>query len=216
MRGSYRSIVISSVVSLGMLGLAAGCGQSPTTASGTNFGGSSHTPAPRRSSVPSKTPTSSSPATSGAPVSTTPSLTFHTPAPPQAGVYSEMFIHITQVTSEGSLVVNGHHMDTYSLNVTVHNPTSAMIPLSLNDFTVEPLHASQYSYSDNDVKTSSLSAQTTLFPLPINASDPSLAIRYIEPGASVHGLVTVMVPPSSSYQVVWGDSNHAATTFQVP
>ncbi len=213
MRRSYRSILMSTVVGLGVLGLASGCGQSSSSAANTSFGGSSHTATPSSSPAPSKTPTSSSRAT---PVSKTQSQSFPTPPPPQAGVYSEMIIRVTNVTSQGSTTINGHRLDVYSLNVSVHNPTSAMIPLNLNDFTAEPLHQGAYSYSYNDVKTSQLQANTSLFPLPVKASSPSSVVRYVKPGASVHGLVTVMLPPSSSYQVVWSDSNHAATTFQVP
>lgn len=213
MRGSYRSILMSTGLSLGLLGFAAGCGQSPSSASGTSFGGSVHTTAPSNTSQTSPSP--SQPA-STTPASSTQSVSFQTPAPPQAGVYSEMTIRVTKVTPEGQDTVNGQRLDAYTLTVSVNNPTSAMIPLSLNDFTVEPLRATTYSYSYNDVKTSWLTAGNSLFPLPLKASTPSAVIRYVEPGSSIQGQITVMVPPSSSYQVRWGDSTHIAATFASP
>ncbi|WP_028962880.1 hypothetical protein [Sulfobacillus thermosulfidooxidans] len=218
MQGSYRSVLLSIGLSLGVVGLLAGCGQQSAAPSSSTFGGASAqkttspSPSSRNTAPTSATPTSSKPSQASDNMTMTiPS----TPAPPQAGVYSEMTIAVTHVIAEGHETVNGQSMNVYALTVTIHNPTSALIPLALNDFSVEPLHASAYTYSYNDVMHAPLTASSSLFPLPVDSSSPSSVVRYIQPGSAVSGTITVMVAPSSAYQIVWGGTTKVATTFAV-
>ncbi|WP_053958998.1 hypothetical protein [Sulfobacillus thermosulfidooxidans] len=215
MQVSYRSVLIGLGFSLG-IGLLAGCGQQSATPSTATFGASTaKTPSPpsSRSAAPaSATPVSPKPSQA----SDTTTMTIpSTPIPPQAGVYSEMTIQVSHAVAEGHAMVNGQSVNVYALTVSIHNPTSAMIPLALNDFSVEPLHASAYTYSYNDVMHSPLTASSSLFPLPVDSSSPSSVVRYIQPGSNISGTITVMVPPSSAYQIVWGDSSTPAATFSV-
>ncbi len=201
MYGRNRFILFGVALSLIVPGLVAGCGTLASTSTPT-FSGSTTS----HSSVPSSRAASSS-------HHTTPPAP-DSPTPPQAGVYSEMTIQVAQVAADGPHTINGRTLNAYTLSVSIHNPTSAMIPLALNDFSVEPWASQTYFYSHNDVLRDH-SMTPSLFPVPIKSSNPSSVVRYIQPGSSVTGDITVMVPPSPRYQVIWGGSTKAAATFSV-
>ncbi len=200
---------------------AAGCGTSAAAPTTTNFNAPSKTeatPAPSPSSAsatPTPTPTpvssSSSPSAHVSPTAKSPSVS--TPAPPQAGVFTAMTIRVSHIATEGQQTQNGVSLNVLALTVTIANPTSAMIPLHLNDFTVEKQGAAHYAYSNNDVSAAGLTSSTSLFTLPVDATHPGSVTMYIQPGSSNTGVVTVEVPPASAYQVLWAGRSTPAATF---
>jgi hypothetical protein len=124
-----------------------------------------------------------------------------------------MTIKVTHISTEGHETRNGSLWNVMALTVTIANPTSAMIPLHLNDFSVEPQGAAHYQYSDNDAATAGLTPSTSLFTLPVAASYPGSVTTYVQPGSSLTGVVTVEVAPASHYQIVWASQSTAAATF---
>lgn len=197
---SQFALVICSVLAAGA---AAGCGQSSPPSSNASFGAPHVTPSPA--------PTSSTTSPSASPAASSPAPA-STPAPPQAGVYSQMTVQVAQVAPEGYQNVSGQRVVVYALSLSIHNPTSAMIPLYLDDLSVEPQGAS-YRYSYNDRATAGLTSANSLFPWPVDAQAPGSVTAYVQPGGTLAGTITVEVAPAANYQVVWGGQSTPAATF---
>lgn len=180
------------------------------------------TPSSRSTSTPPSPTSRSTPSSGTRTTSSTPSSpsrskpTEVTPPPPPAGIYSEMTIAVKSVIAEGKTQANGQALSVFLLNIAVTNPTSGIVPLHLNDLTVEPENAAHYQYSNTDQVKTGLTAQNSLFPWPVNASSPGSVIVYVHPGETVSGDITVAVPAQSRYQIVWGGSNRSVVTFQAP
>lgn len=137
------------------------------------------------------------------------------PPPPNSGAYSNLKMQIVSVKADGTASTSGASEPVYLVTLTVENPTSGVISLYLNDFSaIRP--GGPYSYSWNDYVSTGLSSQNSLFNWPVNPSTPNSNSRYVFPGKSITGVVTVEVPAGSSqYQMVWGapNSGSVATTF---
>ena len=204
MRSQFALVICSVLVA----GAAAGCGQSSPPSSNASFGAPHVTPSPAPTSS-TTSPSASVAASSPAPSTTTPPST---PAPPQAGVYSQMTVQVAHVAPEGSQNVSGQRVAVYALSLSIHNPTSAMIPLYLNDLSVEPQGAA-YRYSYNDRATAGLTSANSLFPWPVDAQAPGSVTAYVQPGGTLAGTITVEVAPAADYQVVWGGQSTPAATF---
>lgn len=124
-------------------------------------------------------------------------------------------MQVVGVKADGTASTSGVSEAVYLVTITVHNPTSGVVNLYLNDFSaVKP--GGPFKYSWNDYVTSGLSSQNSLFPWPVHPSTPASNMRYVFPGNSITGAVTVEVPAGSSqYQMVWGapNSGSIAATF---
>lgn len=123
-----------------------------------------------------------------------------------------MTVQVAHVVPEGSQNVSGQRVAVYALSLSIHNPTSAMIPLYLNDLSVEPQGAA-YRYSYNDRATAGLTSANSLFPWPVDAQAPGSVTAYVQPGGTLAGTITVEVAPAADYQVVWGGQSTPAATF---
>lgn len=218
-------LVSALVLSTGGL-LLAGCG-SPSHQSSGKPPHSSHSHS-KTSSTPSVTSSTSSspssPSGSGTPTSssTSPSITnlqsstvsASPPAPPGAGSYSELQVKLDSVQPEGTATTTGTPLNLYLLKITVTNPTSSVISIALNDFTVSPLsHPGTYSW--NDYVTTGITSSNSLFPFPLYPRSPRATVLNAFPSQSYTGLVTIQVPSASKYGLMWNQSGttNALATF---
>lgn len=188
--------------------ILAGCGTQalPKTNSAANATTSHSSAAPQSSSTPSPSPssTSSSPSASVTPTITTsapPSTTETAPVPPGAGAYTSLGIHVTSVTNEGTATSSGKSLTVYRIGISVYNPTSSVVTLALNDFTVDPSGSSAYSW--NDYVTTGMSSSTSLFPYPLDPDRPAATAINVFPDATNKGYVTIQVASASQYQLLW-------------
>lgn len=214
----------SSYWALGLLTpftfVAAGCGQHPTpTATGhhlrhhhhRNSGGSVP------SSSPSPSPSSTAPSnTASVPVSSpaSPASPVLTSAPPAGGVAesNQVAATVNTVQADGTSMVNGQRDNVYLLNVTLHNPTTAMILFQLNDLVVAP-STSGASSSLNDYDMAGITQANSLFPYPIVPTHPNAVVVRVPSGRSVSGNFTVEVPNATSYSVSIAGTKGVVATF---
>ncbi len=205
--------------------LAAGCGQHSTPQAQThhhhhhhkkNSGKSSS--APPSSSSPSTAPSSpSQPPTSGSvPVksATSPSNPVLTSAPPAGGVAGANQVQATvnSVRADGTATVNGSTDYVYLLNLSLRNPTTAMILFQLNDIVVAPT-GSGAQFSLNDYHMQGITQQNSLFPYPIVPIHPDAVVVRVPSGRTTSGSITVEVPPASQYSVHIVGTRGAVATF---
>jgi hypothetical protein len=157
------------------------------------------------SSTPAPTASSSAPPSSQAP-----------PPPPNAGPFTTLKIESVTVTRDGVANASGKTEPVLLLTLTILNPSSGIVALQLNDFSVVPA-GGPYQYSWNDYDPTGLTASNSLF-WPIDPTTPTADPRYILSGTRVTGSVTVQVPSAASYDIVWGTptSDNVAATFQAP
>lgn len=216
-----RSFVL--VASVSGMTLLSGCGlfgsssshhsQTPSSTPATGSTSSTSSSTPPSSSTPSSSSASSTPSSTSASVSvsssTTTPTTVQAPSPPGAGNYMELHVAVPSVTREGTATSSGKTLNLYLVKFSVTNPTSSLIQLTLNDMTVVP-SGQAYHYSWNDYASSGLSSSTSLFPYPLTPTHPNSTVLDVFPGQTKKGTVTVQVPPSSQYQVRWGDSGSSA------
>lgn len=136
-----------------------------------------------------------------------------TTPPPGAGTYSGLTVQVVSMTEVGTASTSGSRLPVWLVRLSITNPTTALVPLTLNDFSVVPTGAAG-TYSWNDSAAQSLSSTNSLF-WPISTSDPAAHPAYVPSGATVTGDVTVEVPTASQYRWVWGNpaSGTTATTF---
>lgn len=173
----------------------------------------SPSPSPSQSSSPSSTqsatsPSSSAPSSKTIVTSTSPSKNYtKNPPPPNAGAYSDLILKVNQVTSEGTAASSGRSLSLLRLKVTVTDPTSSMIALSMNDFAVMPSGQTGYVSSWNDYTTKGLTSSNTLFPFPFSPKSPQSYTILTRTGVSVTGDITVQVPNASQYRIVWASSH---------
>lgn len=134
-------------------------------------------------------------------------------APPGPGSYSSLTVQVVSMTQVGTATTSGNRLPVWLLRLSITNPTTAMVPLVLNDFSVVPSGATG-TYSYNDSAASALTSSNSLF-WPISASDPAAHPAYVPSGATVTGDVTVEAPTATQYRWVWGNpaSGTTATTF---
>lgn len=199
--------LLLGMVGIGGLGLVvSGCGHTAPLAA----------TAPSSSTVPAAagSPSVSPSGTSALSPSSTPSPFPSTPPPPNAGIVTELTVQVQRAVWEGTLQLNGRTREVYLLQVALRNPTSGLVPIHLNTLTVETAGSSASSYSANDVVAQGLSPGNSLFPWPVDASHPATDTRYVEPGQTVVGDMTVAVPSSAQgYQIVWSGSAIVVATF---
>jgi len=137
-----------------------------------------------------------------------------TPVPPPAGAYSDLTVQVVAMTQVGTANTSGANLPVWLVRLSITNPTTAMVPLELNDFSVVPVgSAGVYSWNDSDA--AALTATNSLF-WPIDTTDPGAHPAFIASGATVTGDVTVEVKSAARYDWVWGNpaSGTIATTFQ--
>ncbi len=89
----------------------------------------------------------------------------------------------------------------YRIGISVYNPTSSVVTLALNDFTVDPFGSTAYSW--NDYVTTGISSGTSLFPYPLDPDRPGATTINVFPDATDKGYVTIQVAPASQYQLIW-------------
>ncbi len=205
-RLALRTIPV--LVGIGLV--LAGCGTtaSPKTSSvpqaQTNPSSSTPTTSTVPSSSPSPSSTSSAPTTSSTPSITTsaaPTNTETPPVPPGAGAYTSLGIHVTSVTAEGTSTSSGKNLAVYRIGLSLYNPTSSVVTLTLNDFTVDPTGSTAYSW--NDYVTTGISSGTSLFPYPLHPEHPGASTINVFPDATDKGYVTIQVSAASRYQLTW-------------
>lgn len=206
-RSVLRTLSFMTIAGL----ILAGCG----TQAAPKTNAVTHTPAPQSPSPSSSSPSSSSapsssaPSTSPSSPSASPTITTSAPAtstqtppvPAGAGAYTSLGVHVTSVTSEGTATSSGKRLNVYRIGVSVYNPTSSVVTLALNDFTVDPRGSTAYSW--NDYVTTGLSSATSLFPYPLDPDRPGATTLNVFPDASKSGYVTIQVPTASQYQLTW-------------
>ncbi|MCY0878795.1 MAG: hypothetical protein OWU84_07640 [Firmicutes bacterium] len=161
-------------------------------------------------SVSPSTSTSVSSSSSSVPVQTpsTPPQPVVTAEPPVGGVTNPNQVQaaVNTVQAEGTVTVNGTPERLYLLNVTLHNPTPAMILFALNDIIVGPGNANPGS-SRNDYVLTGVTASNSLFPYPIVPQHAEAVVVRVPSNRSVTGDFTVEVPVASSYSVwISGDN----------
>ncbi len=134
-------------------------------------------------------------------------------APPGPGSYSSLTVQVVSMTEVGTATTSGSRLPVWLLRLSITNPTTAMVPLVLNDFSVIASGATP-TYSWNDSAAGALTSANSMF-WPISTSDPAAHPAYVPSGATVTGDVTVEVPTSAQYRWVWGSpsSGATATTF---
>ncbi|MHB1610844.1 MAG: hypothetical protein ACYCT0_04040 [Sulfobacillus sp.] len=200
---SRRSWRFLSILALGSF-ILTGCGataspKSTPSKSTTPFTTSSSNPSP---SASSPSPSSSSPSPTVAPAtSSAPTTTESAPVPPGAGPYTDLGIHVTSVVNEGHATSSGASLSLYRIGLSVYNPTSSVVSLALNDFTVVVPGSTAYSW--NDYATNGLSAGTSFFSYPIDASAPGSDVVHVFPDQTHTGEVTIQVPSASQYVLIW-------------
>lgn len=134
--------------------------------------------------------------------------------PPAGGVAGANQVQATvnSVQADGTAHVNGQSYDVYLLNVTLRNPTTAMILFQLNDIVVGPTGSST-AYSLNDFDLTGITEQNSLFPYPIVATHPAAVVVRVPSGASVTGDFTVETSNAPSYSVNIVGTSGAVATF---
>ncbi|MDA8200611.1 MAG: hypothetical protein M0Z54_14520 [Thermaerobacter sp.] len=134
-------------------------------------------------------------------------------APPGPGSYSSLTVQVVSMTQVGTATTSGNRLPVWLVRLSITNPTTALVPLMLNDFTVVPSGATGTN-SYNDSAAGALTSTNSLF-WPISTSDPAAHPAYIPSGATVTGDVTVEVSTATQYRWVWGSptTGTAATTF---
>ncbi|MDA8207171.1 MAG: hypothetical protein M0Z36_13990 [Thermaerobacter sp.] len=173
--------------------------------------------------APSSSPSSAAPSSSTAPPSSssvpvespsTPPSPVLTGGPQAGGVAGPNQVQATvnRVQADGTAQVNGQTDYVYSLNVTLKNPTTAMILFSLNDIVVGPA-GSKTSHSLNDYDMQGITQQNSLFPYPIVPTHPGAVVVRVPSGQSVTGDFTAEVPSASSYAVSIVGTSGAIATF---
>ncbi len=201
-RSMLRSLPLMTIAAL----ILAGCG----TQAAPKTNAVAHTPAPQSTSPsPSSTPSPSATSTSPSSPSTSPTITTSAPAtsvqtppvPAGAGAYTSLGIHVTSVTSEGTSTSSGQRLNVYRIGVSVYNPTSSVVTLALNDFTVDPPGSTVYSW--NDYVTTGMSSGTSLFPYPLDPDRPGATTLNVFPDATKSGYVTIEVATANQYQLTW-------------
>ncbi len=193
------------------LGLTlAGCGHHPTTK------GSSHHPhhhhQAHSSTPPSISPSSNSPASNESPSS--PPSPVLTTAPPAGGVATANQIQamVNSVAPKGTVQVNGQPYNVFLINVSLRNPTPAMILFSLNDLIVGPKGNMPQS-SLNDYDLTGITPKNSLFPYPIVPAHSGAVVVRVASGTSVSGNFTVEAPPASVYSVSIANGTGTIATF---
>ncbi|PSR34408.1 MAG: hypothetical protein C7B46_05690 [Sulfobacillus benefaciens] len=161
---------------------------------------------PSQSPSPSPGPSSSSPSITPS-TSSSPTTSQTAPVPPGAGPYTDLSIHVVNVTPEGKASSSGTPLSLYLIKLSVYNPTSSLVSLALNDFTV--VTAGSTAYSWNDYVTTGITGTTSFFPFPIHASVPGSDTVNIFPDQTHTGYVTIQVPAADHYDLIW---NTGATT----
>ncbi len=196
--------------------ILAGCGtqsatpKSPPSKSLSPAASSSVSPSSSPSQSPSQSPSpsSTSPSPSITPsTSSTPATSQTAPVPPGAGPYTDLSIHVVNVTPEGQASSSGTPLSLYLVKLSVYNPTSSLVALALNDFAVVTVGSTAYSW--NDYATTGITSTTSFFPFPIHASVPGSDTVNIFPDQTHTGYVTVQVPTATHYDLIW---NTGATT----
>lgn len=194
-------------------GVLTGCGHHVKNANApsphVSHTGAAPSVSPSPTTTPSGTSTTTVTTTSSSVVvtSTTPNPSLdnsQSPPPPGAGSYSELRVTVNRVTPEGQ--VAGSSSRTYLVALTVSNPTSSMITVTLNTLTVWPGGQSP-QYSENDRATAGLTSKDSLFPYPLTPAYPNSTQMNVFPGKNQTGDVTVEVPSASHYKVYWGQGS---------
>ncbi len=166
----------------------------------------STTPSPSPSQTPSPSPstqpTSASPSHSKTSAPSSPSQS--PPPPPGAGSYRELRIFVQNAKFEGTSTVNGQRLNVFLLTLKVENPTSGMIGLTLNDLSVR---ANNRTYSWNDFSNAGLTKTNSLFGYPPTPKDADGDVVQILPGRPLTGDMTVQVPNSSQYQLLFNGTS---------
>jgi hypothetical protein len=121
---------------------------------------------------------------------------------------------VNTVQADGTAQVSGHTDYVYLINVTLRNPTTAMILFPLADLVVGPSSITASS-SLNDFDMKGITPSNSLFPYPIVPTHPQAVVVRVASGASVSGDFTVEVPPSSQYDVHIAGTSGAIATFSV-
>ncbi|PSR20844.1 MAG: hypothetical protein C7B45_13220 [Sulfobacillus acidophilus] len=221
-------------VSLPMMLIAVGCGQQLTPQALAHHHQKTHhkstvttssSPSPSASASPSPSVSPSTSTTTVAPTSTssvpvqspsTPASPVLTSVPPAGGVASANQVQATvnTVQLDGTAAVNSQTDYVYLINVTLRNPTTAMILFPLADLVVTP-STSAASSSLNDFDMTGITPSNSLFPYPIVPTHPQAVVVRVPSGASVSGDFTVEVAPSSQYDVHIAGINGAIATFSV-
>lgn len=209
---TFKSIALLS----GALTLA-GCGfhqaAAPRPANTLHHHGSVSSTAPSPSPSPSPSLQGSSPSASSTP---SPSLSQSSPAPaeqsvaapppPGAGSYTSLKVSVLGATPEGESSASGHLLSVYRLTLQVENPTSGMIGLALNDFSVQ---SGPLAYAWNDYAAKGLTAGNSLFAFPLTPQSPASDVTQIIPGRPLTADITVQVPPAAAYQLDWNGTSNA-------
>lgn len=200
---------------------AAGCGHHTTPSATPSHSHHHHHRRAGSRGVPSSSTPSSSPSTApssspSAPVQSqsSPTSPVLTSVPPAGGVASANQVQATvnSVKTDGSAQVNGQTDNVYLINVTLKNPTTAMILFQLNDLIVSPQGVLAAS-SLNDYDMTGITQQNSLFPYPIVPTHPGAVVVRVPSGQSVTGDFTVEVPVASAYQVRLAGTSGAIATF---
>ncbi len=195
----------------------AGCGfhqaAAPRPADTPHHHGSVSSTAPSPSPSPSPSLQGSSPSASSSPA---PSLSQSSPAPaeqsvaapppPGAGSYTSLKVSVLGATPEGESSASGHLLSVYRLTLQVENPTSGMIGLALNDFSVQSGHS---AYAWNDYAAKGLTAGNSLFAFPLTPQSPASDVTQIIPGRPLTADITVQVPAAAAYQLDWNGTSDA-------
>jgi hypothetical protein len=205
------------------LAAIAGCGSHNTPqASGRrhhqkhHHHGGTTAPSNSTSSTAPSSSTSTPPSSSSVPVQTasTPPSPVLTTGPQAGGVAGPNQVQATvnTVQADGTVQIQGQTDYVYLLNVSLRNPTTAMILFSLNDIVVGPT-GSNPAYSLNDYDLRGITQQNSLFPYPIVPAHAGAVVVRVPSGQSVSGSFTVEVPKAASYTVSIVDTSGAIATF---
>lgn len=215
----YWTLTIVAPLTLAAL---SGCGaHTSPQASGHHYHHHHHRQATNNS--PSSSPSSAPPSSSAAPPSSSSvpvQVASKPPSPvlttgPQAGGVAgpnQVEATVNSVQADGTATVNGLTNYVYLLNVTLRNPTTAMILFQLNDIVVGPT-GTKTAYSLNDYDLQGISQKNSLFPYPIVPQHPGAVVVRVPSGQSVTGDFTVDLPSASSYTVSIVGTSGAIATF---
>lgn len=211
---SLSWILVVPALALGVVG----CGSHPTPSASKHH---HHAGKSKGSTVPSSGPSASqNPSSTSTPSGSVPVATVSNPAPvltaapPAGGVAgaNQVQASVNSVQAEGNVQVNGQTEHLYLINVTLKNPTTAMILFSLSDLIVGPSQAEPVS-SLNDFNLTGVSQQNSLFPYPIVPQHASAVTANVPSGQSVSGSFTVEVPLASHYSIWISEESGAIATF---
>ncbi|MCY0899285.1 MAG: hypothetical protein OWU33_10205 [Firmicutes bacterium] len=231
MTGSRRALGLMLIICVG--GAATACGATARTPTALSHPTRHHhharasraatTPSPSVASTPTPSSTPSTPPSISVSTSTSRSVPVQTPSappapvitqePPVGGVTNPNQVEATvnRVNLEGTVRVDGSPDRLYLLNVTLRNPTPAMILFALNDILVGP-GSSNPQTSRNDYVLTGVTATNSLFPYPIVPTHAEAVVVRVPSNRAVTGNLTVEVPVAPSYSVwIAGDSAPVAT-----